>query len=657
MKRSLLITAATLVLTGTQGLSQGLPAHEFTPEGHAFQRGELIVQFSKNVNDGQIEEAFRQGKLNLIRHIRTAAMEHEGSLGLTHVITTWPAPVAARLIGLLPGVDFAEPNWVAEPDFAADDPFYLSGALWNMYGVDQAIVAGPDGTTNPFGSQAEQAWAAGFIGSSEVYIGNIDSGVDFGHPDLAQNIWTNPGEIPGNGIDDDGNGYIDDLHGWNAMHDNGTTFDLNDIPNEVHGTATAGVAGAVGGNGIGIAGASWNVKIITGKFLPRGSYVDAIEAVDYMTNLRVRKGVNIVALNNSWSGTAYSQALQDAYTRAAKAGILSTCSAGNYSADNDVSPRYPAGLNTTAGAGFDAIIAVAATDRDGNLATFSNFGQNSVDLGAPGADITTTVPGGYSGGKNGTSYAAPLVAGAIALYASSHPEATPEHIRQDLSIYGLRPTPSLQFKTATAGRLDVLGFVSTPSLGATPPEAPAAPVPSVVSGNRVNLAWTDRSDNELGFALERSLDGTAYNLVDTVGANITAYSDRTVRPATTYFYRLRAYRPGAASDYVYAASAVTTPSVQLPAAPANLGAAVRSPGKGGGILLTWSDRSNNEDGFQIERKTGANGSWSVLATVGVNSTQFADLSVVAKTSYSYRLRAFNAAGTSAYSNTATATMK
>ncbi len=644
----------TAIFPHTYG--QALPPHEFTPQGQPFKRGELIVQFSNDVTDQQIQNVFAQGKLSLKRHLRTAAMEGEGSIGLTHTVTALPTLAAAALLAHLPGIDFIEPNWVVTPDSESNDPLYLNGSLWNMYGDDISLGAGPAGTTNPFGSQAEQAWAAGYVGSDTVFIGNIDSGFEFSHPDLAPNVWTNPGEIPDNGIDDDNNGYIDDVHGWNSMNNTGTVYDLNDIPNEYHGTATAGVAGAAGGNGIGVAGVSWNVKMIVGKFLPTGAILDAIEAVDYMTSLRSKKGLNIVALNNSWSGTAYSQALQDAYTRAAKVGILSICSAGNLSTDNDTSPRYPASLNTTVGAGYDAMIAVAAIDRDGNLGTFSCFGRTSVDLGAPGVDITSTSPDGYTSGKNGTSYAAPQVTGAIALYAASHPNAGAAEIRQNLLTYGVRPTPSLAGKTVTGGRLDVYAFVTLPATAPVALVAPGNFKAQAISGRRIDVSWVDLANNELGFAIERSLDGQVFTLVDTTGANLTTYSDRTVSPVTSYTYRVRAFKPGATSQYIYLNAAVTTPNLTVPAAPSGL-TAVQAPGKGGGIVLSWNDLASNEDGFRLERKTGANGSWNVLVALARNTKSYTDLPTTSKTTYSYRVQAFNADGASQYSNQVSATTK
>ncbi|MDB6038870.1 MAG: hypothetical protein JWM99_2711, partial [Verrucomicrobiales bacterium] len=168
----------------------------------------------------------------------------------------------------------------------------------------------------------------------------------------------------------------------------------------------------------------------------------------------------------------------------------------------------------------------------------------------------------------------------------------------------------------------------------------------VVSAAQVDLGWSDQSVNELGFAIERSSDGgQSYALLDTVGANIAAYSDRTVRPGNTYYYRVSAYNPGASSDPTYLGSPVSTPFVNLPAAPANLTASVLAKG---GISLAWTDRSNNEDAFLVERQLGT--TWQVLANLSANTTKYTDNTTAPRTLYTYRVRALNAAGYSAYSN-------
>jgi hypothetical protein len=183
-----------------------LPPIEAAPGGGAYLRSEVLIQFQPTVTDAQIAESFRQGGLSLIKHVQTPAMSDNGQIGITHALTSLPVQAALRVLNNLPGVKFAEPNWVAAGQFDSNDPLYLDGSLWGMFSDDLPSPLGPASTTNPFASQAEKAWAAGVVGSGDVFVGIVDQGIQFDHPDLAANVWTNPGEIPGNGIDDDGTG-------------------------------------------------------------------------------------------------------------------------------------------------------------------------------------------------------------------------------------------------------------------------------------------------------------------------------------------------------------------------------------------------------------------------------------------------------------------
>lgn len=641
------LATALFLLSPTLGLGQALPPVEYAPDGAAFRRGEVLIQFKDNVTDEQLTGAFQRGRLAMIKHIRTPAMEARGRIGLTRTATSLPVLEAVRLLRRLPGVEFAEPDYVATQDFESNDPLYLDGSLWGLFGDDQPELIGPVVTTNPFGSQAEKAWAAGFIGSPDVYVGVVDGGLQLDHPDLAPNIWVNPGEIPGNGIDDDGNGYVDDVHGWNASNDDGNVWHVDDAT-DFHGSHVAGIVGAAGGNGLGVTGVNWNVSLISGKMFPGGYYSDAIQTIDYMTHLKTRKGLNIVAINHSWGGASFSQALLDAITRAAQAGILTIAGAGNHIGDVDVSPVYPAAFNTTASAGYDAVIAVAGINNDGNRRATSNYGATSVDLAAPGGEIWSTVPTDSYRSLSGTSMAAPHVSGAVALYASANPGANALQIRQDILTAGVQPLTTLQGITVTGGTLDIGTLMGLELIGLETPAAPASLQASAVSGARVDLSWSDRSNNELGFAIERSTDGATYYLADTVGAGYQGYSDRSVQPGNTYYYRVFAFNAGGGSEYANTVS-VTTPTVTLPNAPSSLKASALSFGR---VSLSWKDNANNEDGFQIERRTGSTGTWQLIATVGANTKSYTDTSTARRTTYNYRVRAINAAGGSAYSNLA-----
>jgi subtilisin family serine protease len=306
-----------------------------------------------------------------------------------------------------------------------------------------------------FGSNAAAAWANNNTGSAGVYVGIIDEGIQFDHPDLAGQVWTNPFDAA-DGVDNDGNGYVDDIHGWdfdgnnNTIYDGGSKGSLDD-----HGTHVSGTIAGKANNGQGVVGINWNVTLISGKFLGRrgGTTANAVKAVDYFTNLKTRHGLNIVATNNSWGGGGYSQALYDAVSRANNANILFVAAAGNSGTNNDTTASYPSNYD------LPNVIAVAAIDKTGALASFSQYGKTTVDLGAPGVAIySTTAYNGYSS-YNGTSMATPHVTGAVALYASTHSGASAAQIKNAI-LSSAVPTASLNGKTVTGGRLDANAALS-----------------------------------------------------------------------------------------------------------------------------------------------------------------------------------------------------
>ena len=340
-------------------------------------------------------------------------------------------------------VEYAEPNWIYNHYVTSNDPYFTNGSLWGMSGT--------------YGSQASVAWAANHTGSSTVYIGIIDEGYMNTHEDIAANAGTNPGEVAGNGVDDDGNGYIDDITGWDFDGNNNSTFDGT---SDDHGTHVAGTIGGVGGNGKGVAGVVWSVKLLSAKFLGRngGTTANAIKAVDYFTDLKTRHGLNLVATNNSWGGGGFSQGLKDAIDRAGAANILFIAAAGNSGTNNDATASYPSGY------GSDNIIAVASITSTGGLSSFSQYGATTVDIGAPGSGIWSSIPASSKGkiissyaSYNGTSMATPHVTGAAALYASTHPGATASDIKAGI-LGSAAATSSLTGKCVTGGRLNVSGF-------------------------------------------------------------------------------------------------------------------------------------------------------------------------------------------------------
>jgi subtilisin family serine protease/sugar lactone lactonase YvrE len=368
-----------------------------------------------------------------------------------------------------PRVLYAEPNYRVRVADVPNDPLFAQ--QWEM------LNTGQGGGTPGADIRATQAWQL-TTGSPDVVVAIIDTGVDATHPDLAPNIWTNPGEIPDNGIDDDGNGYVDDVHGWDfANHDNDPDDDVG------HGTHVAGTIAAVGDNGIGVAGVAWHVRIMPLKFLSgdgTGTTADAIAAIDYA----VAMGARIA--NNSWGGGDFSQAMLDAIQEAADQDVLFVAAAGNAAADTDTTPFFPAG--------YDApnILSVAASDRNDQLASFSNYGATTVDLAAPGVEILSTLRGGIYGIDSGTSMAAPHVSGAAALILSVGPHMDVGSLRQRI-LDQTDPVPALAGKVASGGRLDASIGITSPDT--TPPGAILDLRVTAPLSNGVVLAWTATGDD------------------------------------------------------------------------------------------------------------------------------------------------------------------
>lgn len=410
--------------------------------------GEVLVQFVPKTDAASKRSALAAIGGERSRTLLSGARRGDrgGDLELVRFPSVIAMDVALRALEASRAVDFAEPNWIYQHDAASNDTYFTNGTLWGMYGDAST-------PTNIYGSQAAEAWAAGHTCDSNTVIGVIDEGVMNTHEDLAANIWVNPYD-PVDGRDNDGNGYVDDVYGWDFDGRNNTTFDGTA---DDHGTHVAGTIAGVGGNGKGVAGVCWTAKLISAKFLGSrgGTTSNAILAVDYLTDLKTRHGLNMVATNNSWGGGGYSQGLYDAISRAGAANILFIAAAGNDGVNNESTPHYPSSYTN------DNIISVASITSSGALSSFSNYGATSVDLGAPGSSITSTVPAlsrrtivsGYAS-YSGTSMATPHVTGAAALYASTRPGLTALQIKSAI-LGSVVATPSLSGKTLTGGRLDV----------------------------------------------------------------------------------------------------------------------------------------------------------------------------------------------------------
>ena len=409
---------------------------------------EVLVKFQDGISEEQKASILSNVSGKVKEVILTAAMREAGdSEGFVLVnVPTTPYEAIEKLTKER-GVAVAEPNFIYNHFATSNDPYFTNGSLWGMYGSATTPA-------NQYGSGAATAWANGKTGSSSVYIGIIDEGYMYTHTDLAGNAGVNPKEIAGNGIDDDGNGLKDDVYGWDFDGNNNTVFDG---PSDDHGTHVAGTIGGKGGNGVGVAGVCWNVKLLNAKFLGAsgGTTANAIKAVDYFTDLKTRAGINLVATSNSWGGGGYSSLLYDAIVRANAKNILFVAAAGNAASNNDVTANYPSNYNV------GNVIAVASITNTGALSSFSNYGATQVDLGAPGSAIWSTVPSSSSTSSyasyNGTSMATPHVSGAVALYASINPGASMATIKSAILNSGIA-TASLSGKTVTGRRLNVAGF-------------------------------------------------------------------------------------------------------------------------------------------------------------------------------------------------------
>src|SRR5262249_47084254 len=361
------------------------------------------------------------------------------------------------------GVAFAEPDFVVHADVIPNDPSFGS-----LYGLNNT---GQGGGTPDADIDAPEAWDVS-TGSGNMVVAIIDTGVDYNHPDLAANIWTNPGEIPGNGIDDEGDGFVDDVHGYDFVNNDGDPMDDNG-----HGTHVAGTIGAVGDNGIGVAGVNWHVQIMALKFLGANGSGPTSGAINAL-NFAVAHGVKIS--NNSWGGGGFSSALNTAINNARAAGHLFIAAAGNNGSNNDSLSSYPSNYPQ------DNVLAVAATDRNDHLASFSNFGATTVDLAAPGVSILSTYPGNRYATLSGTSMATPHVTGAAALVWDAHPDWTYLQVVQALKST-VDVKPNLVGKMVTGGRLNVnapIHFGTTPPADTTGPRVTASAFS--VSGNTIS---------------------------------------------------------------------------------------------------------------------------------------------------------------------------
>ncbi|WP_222595607.1 S8 family serine peptidase, partial [Microcystis aeruginosa] len=459
----------TSLPTAASVTSELKPAATSTLAPHA--PNQLIVKFNQGIATAQVAQfhsLFGAVSTQKIKLTGAEIWKLSGSLSVDTILAEY---------GSNPIFEYIQPDYILtkgtispQATFPNDPSF---NQLWGLHNTGQS------GGTADADIDAPEAWDIQ-TGDPNLVIGVVDTGVDYNHPDLAGNIWTNPGEIANDGIDNDGNGYIDDIRGWDfAYNDN----DPSDV--DGHGTHVAGTIAGKGNNGVGVTGVAWNAKIMPLKFLNdqgSGSTSNAILAINYATD----KGVKLT--NNSWVGDGYSQALYNAINAAGQAGALFIAAAGNDSLNIDVSPHYPSSYNLA------NIISVAATNRNDQLVTFdntgagsgSNYGLTSVDLGAPGSDIYSLAPGGGYATLSGTSMASSHVAGAAALLWSQNPTWTAQQVKNTLMNTG-DSIAALAGKTVSGKRLNVFNALAAANL---PSVSVSVSPTSVQEDGTTNLVYT-----------------------------------------------------------------------------------------------------------------------------------------------------------------------
>jgi subtilisin family serine protease len=655
--------------------------------------GELLVKYKPAVRSVASEYFRSRWGVATIRTFKKIGVQH------VRLPKDMTVEEALEIYRSDPDVEYAEPNYLRYKSALPNDIFFDN--LWGLHNTGQT------GGTPDADIDAPEAWDI-TPGSSNIVVAVLDSGVDYNHPDLAANIWINPGEIAGNGIDDDSNGYIDDVKGWDFVDDDNDPVDSDD-----HGTHVAGTVAAVGNNNTGITGVSWTAKIMVLRFLNAfgvGEDADAISAIEY-ANV---KGAHII--NNSWGGGGFNQFLKDAIDASS---AVVVCAAGNDGDNNDSAPFYPSSYTSS------NIIAIAATDQDDSHANFSNYGATSVDVAAPGTNIFSSRPdrqmvwsddfesglGSWTtnkvSGKDWGLTAALSFSPSNSLTDSQPPPDN--NYDNNTDSWAITPVLNLSLYTGTKLEFKLNGSseagfdflyvqTSTDSLNWTDQDIFVGnTVFSRISGTSsgawfsafVDLGAYDGNGTvyiRFRFTSDDTIVGDGWYIDD---VSVTAAENTYLNPQDQYYQYfngtsmatphvsglaalLLADNPGLSAIQVkeriligaevksgLAGMILTGGRINaynsirnVPAAPSSLSAAAVSSSQ---INLTWSDNSFGEDGFRIERKMDVGGVYTQVATTAANATTYSDTGLDKSTTYYYRIRSYNGINTSDFSADTSAT--
>lgn len=603
-------------LLSLQGSSSDLNA--------TYKSGEVIVVYKTNIRKSSIDSIHRQCGSTVKKQLLKSGSRQ---IDLVTLPASMSVEEALHYYKQLPEVESVEPNRIIKKYKTTPNDANLS-SQWHL-----------DRTLDSSGAtlvdiNATTAWDT-TQGESSIIVAIIDTGIDSTHPDLRNQLWHNTIEgVIADGVDNDGNGYIDDAIGYDFVN---RDIDPNDDDIDGHGTHVAGLIAAEGNNSIGTSGVAWKASLMSLKILDADGYgelSDELQAIRYA----VDNGARII--NMSLGGTCgdeASNAEYEAIRYARDNNVLVVVASGNDTCDTDTTPTYPAGHP------LDNILSIGAIDRTGNIPYFSNYGASSVHLSAPGDDIYSTVPlskGSYAL-MSGTSMATPIVSGSAVLLWAHNPTLSYKQVREKLMGSAITST-ALEGKNLMGGSLDIAGALEWKATEHSPikPSLTTA----LRSSSGIALEWRDNSTSESGYTLKRA-NFSVSNVSATwdLAADTTSYTDSgiTHSEGKSYFYWVEAYN----------GSGITKSNIMSVTIPlsAPIMTSISAP-YANRVELRWSDTSSIEEGYIIYRSSSIWGGYTEIKRLGADATAYVDTTTVGETTYYYVVKAYKGSTLSEESN-------